>query len=86
MTPPCLIYGSETWTLRRTDDRRFEGAEIRWDKERGDEIRSELRMRKLDKEVPERKKNCWNIYRGFHQKELSSNCYYQPRGRCNRRI
>jgi hypothetical protein len=55
-TPPCLIYGSETLTLRRTDERGFEGAEIRWDKEGSDEIRSEPRMRKWHKHCPKGRK------------------------------
>jgi hypothetical protein len=60
-----MMYGSETWTLR-TDERRLEAVEVRfllhvagytlWDKERSDKVRSQLGMRKLDKQIHERKK------------------------------
>jgi hypothetical protein len=59
----CLMYGSETWT----DERRLEAAEIAvptvctagytvWDNERSDRVRSQLGMRKLDKQIHEKKK------------------------------
>jgi hypothetical protein len=28
MALPCLTYGSETWTLRRIDERQLEAAEM----------------------------------------------------------
>jgi hypothetical protein len=34
-------------------------------------------MRKLDKQVHERGRNGWNIYRGCHQKKLPSNLYIE---------
>jgi hypothetical protein len=67
MELPCLTYGSEIWALKRTDERRLEPAGLRflrhvsgytaWDKERNDGIRSQLGMRKLDKQIYDRKKN-----------------------------
>jgi hypothetical protein len=37
---------------------------------RSDEIRSQIGMRKLDKQIHKRKKIGWKIYRACHQKEL----------------
>jgi hypothetical protein len=58
---PCLMYGSETWTLRRTDETRLEVWHVAgyalWGKKRSDEMRSQPGMRKLDKQIHERKKN-----------------------------
>jgi hypothetical protein len=59
---PCMIYGSETWTLSRTDERRL-GASVRyvagytlWDEGRSGEIWSQLRMGKMYKQIHGRKK------------------------------
>jgi hypothetical protein len=51
----------ETWTFRRTEERRLEAAEVRFllhvaghtlrDKERGDEIRPQVEIGKLDKHI-----------------------------------
>jgi hypothetical protein len=64
MALPCLMYDSETWTLRTTDERWFEAAEMQflwylsgcsvWDKEKSDEIRPELAMKKFNKETRKR--------------------------------
>jgi hypothetical protein len=61
------LPSSKAGTLRRTDERRLEAAEMRvlryvagytlWGKGRSDEIRTHLRMRKTDKQMHERKKN-----------------------------
>jgi hypothetical protein len=46
--PPCVMYGSATWTPTRTGEERLVIL--------CDEIRAELGMRKLDKHVHERKR------------------------------
>jgi hypothetical protein len=66
MALPCLMYGSETWALR-TDETRLGASDMRflrhvagytvWEKERSDEIRSQQGMRKLEKQIHERKQN-----------------------------
>jgi hypothetical protein len=38
-------------------------------------MRSQLGMRKLDKQYTEGRKIGWNIYGGCHQKQLASNFY-----------
>jgi hypothetical protein len=43
-----------------------------WDKKRSDEIRSQIGMRKLDKQIHKRKKIDWKIYSRCHQKELQT--------------
>jgi hypothetical protein len=64
------VRGSEIWTLRRTDESRMEEAELRfmryvadytiWDKERGDELRSQVRVSWARRYV-EGRKTGWNI-------------------------
>jgi hypothetical protein len=54
---PVLSYGSETWTIRRTDDRRLISAEMcslrrtagytRWDHRRNEDILTELKISQI---------------------------------------
>jgi hypothetical protein len=54
---PVLSYGSEAWTIRRTDERRLISAEmcflrrttgyIRWDHKRNEDILTELQMSQI---------------------------------------
>jgi hypothetical protein len=72
---PCLMYGSETWTLRGTDEGRLEVAGMRFvqhvvgnnilrEKKRSNGMRSQLRTMKFDKQIhKEGRKTGWNIYR-----------------------
>jgi hypothetical protein len=92
MALPCLTCGSESWTLRITNERRLGAPEMRflqyvasytvWDKERSNGIRSQVGMRKLDKQIRERKKN-WLQHLQKMPSEIAP-CqllYYQPIGR-----
>jgi hypothetical protein len=67
---PCLIrvYGSETWILRRRDEKTIQSSRdavstvcsglcTLWGRERSEGIRSGLGMRILDNQIHERKKN-----------------------------
>ena len=52
MAVPVLMYGSENWSLNRSDKRKIEAAEMRylrpmagytlWDKKRSSDIREQL--------------------------------------------
>ena len=52
MTVPVLVYGSENWSINRSDKRKIEAAEMRflipmagytlWDKKRSSDIREQL--------------------------------------------
>jgi hypothetical protein len=67
MAPPCLMYGSESRTLRNTDERRLDATitlflryvagYALWDKEGSHEIRSQLGMRKSYKQTYGSNKN-----------------------------
>jgi hypothetical protein len=87
------MYGGETWNLRRTDEDNWKQQRCDfycmyqviytlWDKERIDEIRSQLGMRKLDTQIHERKKN-WLEHQQRMPSERASKqfIYYQPTGR-----
>jgi hypothetical protein len=46
-----------------------------WEEERSNEIRTQLGVRKVDKQIHRRGKNGWNIDSGCHQKELPDSFY-----------
>jgi hypothetical protein len=85
------LYGSETWTVRRTDKRGLEAAEMRflryvagytlWDKERRDETRSQLGRMKFDIQVHKREKD-WleHLQRMPSERAPKQRSYYQPIG------
>jgi hypothetical protein len=50
---------------------------IPWDKERSNEIRSQFGMRRLRRQTHGSKKYWLNIYRGYYQKELPCDSFYQ---------
>jgi hypothetical protein len=90
--PPYLMYDSETWTLRRPDDRRPEAAEMRflrcvagytlWDKGSSDGLRSQLGMKKLDKQIRERKTNWLELLQRMPSERAPKvRLYCQPIGR-----
>jgi hypothetical protein len=92
MALPCLLYGNEIWTLKRTDYRELEVAEMLflryvagytlWDKERRDEIRSQLGMKKTDKQIQERKKNWQEHLQSMpSERALKQILHYQSIGR-----
>jgi hypothetical protein len=90
---PVLSYGSEAWTVRRTDDRRLISAEIRfprtagytrWDHKRNEDILTELQMSQITEFIYQYKKN-WKE----HVDRMSSDriqkmiLKYQPKGKRN---
>jgi hypothetical protein len=65
---PVLSYGSEAWTIRRTDEKRLISAEmrflrtagcIRWDHKRNEDILTELQILQITEFIYQYRKN-WN--------------------------
>jgi hypothetical protein len=93
---PVLPYGSEAWTIKRTDERRLMSAEMRflrrtagytrWDHKRNDDILTELQISQITEFVYKYRKN-WKE----HVDRMSSDripntrmiLKYQPRGKRN---
>jgi hypothetical protein len=68
---PAVFYGSEAWTIRRTEDRRLISAEMcflrrtagytRWDHKRNEDILTELQMSQITEYIYQYRKN-WKEY------------------------
>jgi hypothetical protein len=64
---PVLSYGSEAWTIRRTDEKRLISAEMRflrrtagytrWDHQRNEDILTELQMSQITEFIYQYRKN-----------------------------
>ena len=65
MAVPVLMYGSENWSLNRSDKRKIEAAEMRflrqmagyslWDKKRGSDIREQLVIFNINSKLMQQK-------------------------------
>jgi hypothetical protein len=91
---PVLSYGSEAWTIRRTDEKRLILAEMlflrrtagytRWDLKRNEDILTELQISQITEFICQYKKN-WKE----HVDRMSSDripkmiLKYQPKGKRN---
>jgi hypothetical protein len=89
-----LSYGSEAWTIKRTDERRLISAEmcflrrtagcIRWDHKRNEDILTELQISQITEFIYQHRKN-WKE----HVDRMTSNripkmiLKYQPKGKRN---
>jgi hypothetical protein len=89
-----MSYGSEAWTIRRTDERRLISAEMRflrrsggytrWDHKRNEDILTELRMSQITEFIYQYRKNLKE-----HVNRMSSDripkmiLKYQPKGKRN---
>ena len=75
MPVPVLIYGSENWSLNRSEKRKIEAAEMRllrsmagytlWDKKRSSDIREQLGIFNNNDKLTQYKITGGNIYKGF---------------------
>jgi hypothetical protein len=91
---PVLSYGSEAWTIRRTDEKRLISAEMRflrrtagytrWDHKRNEGILTELQISQITEFIYQYRKNCKE-----HVDRMSSDripkmiLKYQPKGKRN---
>ena len=73
MAVPVLMYGSENWSLNRSDKRKIEAAEMRflrpmtgytlWDKKRSSDIRVQLDILNFNDKLTKYKINGGDIYK-----------------------
>jgi hypothetical protein len=91
---PVLSYGSEAWTIRRTDERRLMSAEMcflrrtagytRWDHKRNEDILTELQISRITELIYQYREN-WKE----HVDRMSSDriskmiLKYQQKGKIN---
>ena len=78
MAVPVLMYGSENWSLNRSDKRKIEAAEMRflrpmagytlWDKKRSSDIREQLGIFNMNDKLTQYKIN-WRE----HTKRIDDN-------------
>jgi hypothetical protein len=91
---PVLSYGRETWTIRRTDEKRLISAEMRflrrtagysrWDHKRNENILIELQMSQITEFIYQYRKN-WKEHVDRMSSDRIPNMIlkYQPKGKRN---
>jgi hypothetical protein len=91
---PVLSYGSEAWTIRRTDERRLISAEMcflgrtagysRWDHKRNEDILTELQISQITEFIYQYRKN-WKERVGRMSSDRIPKMIlkYQPKGKRN---
>jgi hypothetical protein len=89
-----LSYGSEAWTIRRTDEKRLISAQIRflrrtagytrWDHKRNEDTLTELQMSQITEFIYQHRKN-WkeHIDRMISVRIPKMIIKYQPKGKSN---
>jgi hypothetical protein len=91
---PVLSYGSEAWTIRRTDERKLISAEMRflmrtagytrWDHKRNEDILTELQVSQITEFIHQYRKN-WkeHVDRMSCDRIPKMILKYQPKGKRN---
>jgi hypothetical protein len=94
LATPVLFYGSEAWTIRRTDERRLISAEMcflsriagytRWDHKRNEDILTELQTSQIIELMYQYRKN-WkeHVDRMISDRIPTIILKYQPKGKRN---
>ena len=94
MAVPVLMYGSENWSLNRSDKRRIEAAEMKvlrpmagyklWDKKRTSDIREQLGIFNINDNLTQHKINWRERIQRMDDNRLPRKILnYKPEGRIN---
>ena len=93
MAGPVLMYGSENWSINRSDKRKTEAAEMRFwrpmavhtllDKKRSSDIREQLDIFLINDKLTQYKINWREYIQRMDDNRLQKKLNYKPEGRRN---